>query len=249
MSGHGSESVLGLITARGGSKGVPMKNLAPLAGRPLIAWTIEAALNSSSLDRVVVSTDDVRIADVAREWGAEVPFLRPAELAQDDSPHVDVVLHAIHWLSDREGNQPGRVVLLQPTSPLRSAADIDGAVNLALREDADAVVSVVESHVHPYLTHRMTERGILQPFVRCDVAYPRRQDLPPAYFVNGAVFVNRRTSLLATRTFYPNETYGYVMPPERSIQIDTLWDLRLAELVLTHEPAGAGLARAGGRPL
>ena len=223
--------VLGLITARGGSKGVPRKNLCPVGGRLLIDWTIDAALKAGRLDRVVVSTDDPEIAQAARNAGGDTPFLRPAELARDETPHIDVVLHALDWLSER-GDEYEYVVLLQPTSPLRTAADIDDAVDLAVRRDADAVVSVVETHDHPYLTRRMTEDGTLAEFVHCDIAYPRRQDLPAAYALNGAVFVNRRETLMGSGSFCPPGALAYVMPPERSLQIDTLWDLRLVGLVL-----------------
>lgn len=221
-----------MITARGGSKGVPRKNLCHVGGRPMIAWTIGAALAADRLDRIVVSTDDPEISDVARRAGVEVPFLRPSELACDDTPHVDVVLHALDWLERSEGDRPQYVVLLQPTSPLRTAEDIDAAVDLALARRADAVVSVVQTHDHPYLTRRLCSDGTLAEFIPCDIAYPRRQDLPAAYALNGAVFVNRCESLRAARTFCPPRTVAYEMPPERSMQVDTPWDLRLVQLVL-----------------
>ncbi len=223
--------MLGLITARGGSKGVPRKNLCPVGGRPLIEWTIDAALKAGRLDRVVVSTDDPEIAQAARDAGGDTPFLRPAKLARDETPHIDVVLHALDWLSER-GDEYEYVALLQPTSPLRTSEDIDEAVGLAIRRSAEAVVSVVETHDHPYLTRRMNEDGTLSEFVRCDIAYPRRQDLPAAFALNGAVFVNRPESLKSCRSFCPHGALAYVMPPERSLQIDTPWDLRLVGLVL-----------------
>jgi CMP-N,N'-diacetyllegionaminic acid synthase len=224
--------VIGLITARGGSKGVPKKNVRAVGGRPLIAWTIEAARGSSMLGRVIVSTDDPEIADVAIEWGAEVPFMRPPELAKDASSHISVVTHAIEWLDREEGCRPEYVLLLQPTSPLRTAEDIDGAIRMATEKRAEAVVGVTETHVHPYLTRRITCEGTLIDFVPCDIAYARRQDLPPAFFVNGAIYLNRRESLLGKQKFVPEGTYGYVMPEERSLQVDTAWDLHLIDLVL-----------------
>ncbi len=233
-------SVLGLITARGGSKGVPGKNVRPLAGKPLIAWTIEAARASGRLDRVVVSTDDDEIAAVAREFGAEVPFMRPAELAQDDSPHILSVLHALDELAGLEQYAPDAVCLLQPTSPLRTAEDIDAAIAIACESDAPAVVSVTEALAHPQLTQRMDADGRLHPFMEADTDYLRRQDLPDAYVLNGAVYVNTTDSLRRDETFYPEGLRGYVMPPERSLDIDTLWDFHLAELILCD--------RAGDRP-
>lgn len=224
--------IVGLITARGGSKGIPRKNVAPVGGKPLIAWTIEAAKRSARLDRVLVSTDDAEIREIACAADANVPFLRPPDLARDDSPHIDVVLHALDWLAEHDGTTPEYVVLLQPTSPLRLAEDIDAAVALALQHDAEAVVSVVETHVHPVLTYSLLEDGTLKPFVHSPVPYPRRQDLPKAYHVNGAVYVNRARSLRDTRTFYPEGVLGHVMPEERSLQIDTAWELHLAGLIL-----------------
>jgi CMP-N,N'-diacetyllegionaminic acid synthase len=232
MSDTNKTEILGLITARGGSKGVPKKNIIRVAGKSLIAWTIEAAKRSSLLTKVLVSTDDVEIAGIAKKCGAEVPFLRPKKLAQDGTPHVDVVLHAIKWFAAHQDFHPVYVVLLQPTSPMRIAADIDGAISLALCKRADAVVSVVETHAHPYLTRKMCLDGTLEPFMSCPLHYPRRQDLPKAFLVNGAVFVNSRVSLLRDRTFYPKRSFGYVMPPERSLQIDSLWDVQVVDMVM-----------------
>lgn len=224
--------VLGLVTARGGSKGLPGKNVVLLGGKPLIGWTIEAAQQSCAVGRIVVSTDDANIADVARQWGAEVPFLRPVELAGDSSPHIDVVCHALDWLELHEGYTPEYVLLLQPTSPLRTAEDIDAAALIAEERAADAVVGVETTHHHPFLVKRVAEDGTLDDFVTSDLAYLQRQVLPLAYFVNGAIFLNRRKALLADRTFFPARTYPYVMPAERSMQIDTPWDLFLMELII-----------------
>ena len=222
-----------VVTARGGSKSIPQKNIAPVAGKPLIAWTIEAARESRALDRLVVSTDNEQIADVARAWGAEVPFLRPAELAQDDSSHIDVVVHAIQWIEEHNGICPDYILLLQPTSPLRSSEDIDSAIDIAKKHNAVAVVSVSETHDHPYLTKRILDDQTLADFVSAeDIPYLRRQALPPAYALNGAIYINRRLSLLDERTFLPKGTYAYVMPRERSLDIDTPWDLYLADMIL-----------------
>ena len=156
--------VVGLITARGGSISIPRKNVAPLAGKPLIAWTVEAARSAKALRRIIVSTDDAECSAVAQAWGAEAPFLRPAALARDDSPHIDAVVHAIEWLADT-GERPEFVMVLQPTSPLRVSEDIDAAVQLAVARDASAVVSVAEAATHPFLTVRVTEEGQLADFV------------------------------------------------------------------------------------
>lgn len=221
---------LALVVARGGSTSIPRKNLAPLAGRPLIAWTIEAALRCPAIDRVVVSTDDGEIAAVAREHGAETPFIRPPELARDDTPTMPVVLHALQQLS-AEGYVPGSVMLLQPTSPLRTSADINAAIALAQERSADSVVSVSLAASHPHLAKRITTDGRLEDFM----AHPpvvRRQDLEPVYALNGAIYLIRREPLVESQTFYGPKTYAYVMPSERSIDVDTEWDLRLCDLIL-----------------
>ena len=224
-------TVLGLITARGGSKGIPGKNVALLAGKPLIAWTIQAAAQSNQLSRVVVSTDDNEIAQVSRQWGAEVPFVRPVELAMDSSPHVPVVEHAVEWLESHEGARFDYVLLLQPTSPLRSPEDIDNAISLASEHDADGVISVCEAPAHPYLTKHIID-GRLRDFVAHPEGYLPRQELPPVYALNGAIYLVRSAVLLECGTLHPDDTRPYVMPAERSLQVDEPWDLYLANLVL-----------------
>jgi CMP-N,N'-diacetyllegionaminic acid synthase len=228
--------VVAIITARGGSKGIPGKNLRPLGGRPMIAWTIEAAQQAKRLTRVLVSTDDPDIARVARECGAEVPFLRPAELALDNSPHIEVILHALDWLQ-ANGGEPAYACLLQPTAPLRIAADIDGAIALAIERQADAVIGLGPLEHHPYLARSLAPDGTMGEFVPCDLKYPRRQDFPPAYRINGAVYVNRTAALRRDRTFFPPGALGYVMPPERSIDVDNRLDLVVVEHLLEQRNA------------
>lgn len=228
--------VLGLITARGGSKGIPRKNILPLAGKPLIAWTIEAARASSTVGRTIVSTDDDEIADVCRSWGAEVPFMRPAELAQDDSPHLAAVLHALEWVESDEGSRPGYVLLLQPTSPLRTAEDIDAAVALARDRDADGVLAVSAVKAHPYQLREIVVDGTLTEFVVGSpppgTSQTRRQAFPDVYAVNGAIYLTRRDVLVEEKTFQPRRTFPYVMPMSRSLQIDEPWDMHVAKLIL-----------------
>jgi len=227
-----------LIPARGGSKGIPHKNIAEAGGKPLIAWTIECALEAGGIERVIVSTDDEQIARVARDWGATTPFLRPAELARDDTPGIDPVIHAVEWLATNENYLPEWVLLLQPTSPLRNCHDIQDAFALARDRHADCIVSITEARDHPFWTKKVNGAGRLSEFLTLDQSYARRQDLPPAYAVNGAIYLIRRDSLLATRSFLGDQTYGYVMPPERSLDIDTSWDLHLADLILRNKIRG-----------
>ena len=230
--------IAGLITARGGSAGLKRKNVLPLGGRPLIAWTIEAALNSRRLDRVIVSTDDDEIARVAESCGAPVPFRRPASISGAASPHMQAVTHALEWLHG-EGCEPRYMVVLQPTSPLRTADDIDAAVEIALSAGAPAVVSVVEAAQHPWKIHGLDESGALSPFVRGEIAYARRQALPPAYAENGAIYVIRTDLVKENGTFLPEGTRPYVMPADRSIDIDNTWDMYLAESAIRLKGAGA----------
>jgi len=225
-------AVVGLVTARGGSKEIPRKNLAPVGGKPLLAWTIEAGLGSRQLERVIVSTDDEEIARVARGCGAEVPFMRPQELARDDSPHIDVVRHAIQWLAAHGPSEPEYVLTLQPTSPLRTTEDIDAAIAIAHNRNATAVVSVCQAEPHPFLAKRILGDGTLEDLWPTDGGYLRRQVLPPVYTLNGAIYLNRSTSLLEEGTFLPKGTVAYVMPSERSLDINTAWDFRLANLIL-----------------
>ena len=227
--------VLGIIVARGGSKGLPQKNIRLLGGRPLIAHTIDAALQAQLLDRAVVSTDDHQIAEIAQQHGAETPFLRPPELARDDTMAHPVLVHAVRWLEEREGYRPDYAMMLQPTSPLRTAQDIDNCIALAHEKDADAVVSLCEPKHHPYWTKQLTEDGRVLSFIALDRAYDRRQDLPPAYALNGAIYLVKRDILVDRLTFYTDRTYAYIMPVERSLDIDTRLDFDLAEMILKGE--------------
>ena len=211
--------ILGLIPARGGSKGVPRKNVRQLAGKPLIAWTIEAALDAPSLDRVVVSTDDEEIAEIARAHGAEVPFLRPAELARDETADLPVYRHALAELGE-----PDSVAWLRPTAPLRAAEDIEAALGLLGETGADTVRSVTEAEHSPYLMGRL-DGGRLVPLLG-DVP-ERRQLLPLVYRLNGAVDVVRCSSV--GDVLFGGDVRAYVMPAERSVDVETELDLLLAE--------------------
>lgn len=217
---------LALITARGGSKGIPGKNIRPLAGKPLIAWTIEAALASSLRADVVVSTDDEEIAAVARHCGARVPFMRPAALAADNSPGLDAVLHALEQLPAYTS-----VLLLQPTSPLRTASDIDACLSLARERRAVSVVAVTECQTHPSWCYSLSGDRRLVSIVPGEPP-ARRQDLAPAYVFNGALYFADAAWLARARRLVSAESLAYVMPAERSVDIDTMLDWRMAELLL-----------------
>lgn len=219
--------VLAVIPARGGSKGVPRKNIRILAGKPLIAWTIEEAKKSRYIDRLIVSTEDPEIIEVARAWGCEEPFVRPVELAQDDTPGYEVILHALSCL-------PGfdYVVLLQPTSPFRTVEDIDGCIEYCVQMNGHSCVSVTEPASHPYWMFTLTEHHRLKTFLSMDKMVMRRQELPKVYALNGAVYVAKSDWFITHRSFLVEEPLAYIMPPERSQDIDTEWDFMLAEMMM-----------------
>lgn len=215
--------VLALITARGGSKGLPRKNVLPACDKPLIAWSIEAAVSSGCVDQVVLSSDDDEIMQVAEAWGCEVPFRRPSWLASDTASSVDVVFHALNQLEEFE-----YVVLLQPTSPLRTAEDIDAAFTLMLESAAPSCVSVCEADQSPYWMYRLTvDKKLQQLLPDLKGSGARRQCLPPAYFLNGAIYIARTDWLRQNRSFIGSETVAYLMPKERSLDIDTVEDFEI----------------------
>jgi len=219
--------VLGVIPARGGSKGVPGKNIRELGGRPLIGWTIEQAQGSRYIDRTVVSSDSSEVISVARKWGGDVPFVRPAALATDTAPGVAPAIHAA-------GELPGYdyVVLLQPTSPLRTSEDIDACIDLCILSGAPSAVAVSLVSESPYWMYQMGEDRRLSPLLGSKELVTRRQDLPPIYLVNGALYVALTSWLKEKGTFLSEETVGYVMPGERSADLDSEEDFeRLTALL------------------
>jgi CMP-N,N'-diacetyllegionaminic acid synthase len=235
--------ILGVITARGGSKGLPRKNIRSLHGKPLIEYTIQAALAAVDVfHRVIVSTEDAEIAEVSRRAGADVPFLRPQELARDSTPTLPVLQHAVEYIERCDGVAIDWVMILQPTSPLRTKEDIQTAVNLAAAGDCDTVVSVQRANkCHPYKMKKMDSAGRLVPFIDGSVEPVRRQDLTPdAYQRNGAIYLVRRDRLLENR-LYGDSISAYIMPDDRSVDIDTHVDFLLAEALLSCRMGGGGL--------
>ncbi len=230
--------MLGLIPARGGSKGVPRKNIKLLAGRPLLDYTAQAALGSHRLARVVLSTDDEAIAEIGRASGVEVPFLRPAELATDDAPTLPVVQHAVRYLEEK-GDSFDAVCLLQPTNPLRRPEDIDACIDLLEQRDVDAVVSVlpVPSEFNPHWVYETGNDGCLHLSTGEASPVPRRQELPPAYHRDGSVYVTRRGVLMDSNSLFGTRLVGYLMTPERSVNIDTVEDWERAEALIGRRSA------------
>ncbi|MBP7527615.1 MAG: acylneuraminate cytidylyltransferase family protein [Syntrophorhabdaceae bacterium] len=225
----GDREILAMIPARGGSKGVPRKNIASMRGKPLIAWTIEEALRSRYVDRLVLSSEDEEVIRTASGLGCDVPFVRPENLAQDDTPMIDVVLHVL----DSVDGEYTHLVLLQPTSPLRTYEDIDACIELCLAGDARVCISLTESEKSPFWMYKISESGYLVPFMDTGKQYTRRQDMPRAFIPNGAVYVAETAFLRQYRTFIADETKAYVMPAERSFDIDNPLDMEICEFLLS----------------
>ncbi len=229
-----SERVLAVIPARGGSKGVPRKNIRDLCGKPVIAWTIETALAAGDdLHRVIVSTDDPEIAVTAHTFGAEAPFMRPAELATDEAPGLPVIQHAVKFVEEEEGESVDWVMILQPNAPFRNADDISEALRLARQGGCDSVISVTQVMAeHPILMKKI-ENDRLLPYCLEEKEGTRRQDYdPPAYIRNGAIYLIRRDVLMEDNSIWGEVIRPYVMPEERSYDIDSERDFRLVELVM-----------------
>lgn len=222
------KTILAIILARGGSKGIPYKNIKDLAGKPLIAWTIEEAKKSKYIDRLILSSEDEQIIKVAKEWGCEVPFVRPAELAQDETPGIEPVVHAINALKEKYDY----VVLLQPTSPFRRVEDIDNCLEQCVQAGAPACVSVTEVQHSPYWMYRIDEKMKMSPLIEVDAQINRRQDLPKVYELNGAVYVSATYFVIDNKTFHTKQTIAYEMPVERSVDIDSKIDFAYCEWLL-----------------
>lgn len=225
--------ILGLVPARGGSKRLPGKNLRPLAGKPLLAWTIEAALRCPALADVVVSTDAEAIAMVARQHGARVPFLRPPSLATDDSTSADVALQALDWLRRHEGRSYDAVLLLEPTSPLRASGDLDGVAALLARrwDETDAVVTVGRVQLEqPAVMKRMAADGRLAPWAQAG----QGGDSPVAWFPYGVAYAVKTQALERWRTFYPPRVLGYTIERWQNYEVDDLFDFLCVQAVLQH---------------
>lgn len=224
--------VLGIIPARGGSKGIPRKNIYPICNKPLIAYTIESAQRSVRLTKLIVSTDDADIAETARQYGAEVPFLRPAELATDTALAIDVVRHALEFQEKHDFLQYDIVVMLQPTSPLKTAQDIDAAIGKLIESRCDSVVTMVDVGAnHPARMYRIIDDRLVN-LIDEGITMRPRQELPPVYIRNGAVYACRRDVIYRWKTLIGPDVRPWIMPLNRSVNIDDPSDIVLAERYL-----------------
>ncbi len=223
------KKVLAIVPARGGSKRLPGKNRLVLNNKPLIAWTIEAGLNSSYVDRLIVSTDDQEIANISKEWGAEIPFIRPQELASDKATTVDTIMHAIKSVENSVESYD-YILLLQPTSPLRTAKHIDEAVELMIEKGADSIVGVTEVP-HPIeWSNTLPDNLSMDDFINKESYFTRSQDFPKRYQINGAIYLIKKGSLLSSgRMISESNSFAYIMDKQYSVDIDDEFDFILAE--------------------
>jgi CMP-N,N'-diacetyllegionaminic acid synthase len=229
---HNGKTFLGIIPARGGSKGIPHKNIQEVKGKPLIHYSIEQAIGSKYLDRVIVSTDDSEIAETSLNAGAEVPFLRPKEFATDTSKTIDALIYTINKLKEL-GDSYDYIVLLQPTQPLRKSWHIDEAIEHMFEKNLSNLVSVTEVNEHPILM-RTINNGRLEPLLKVDSTV-RRQDFPSYYKVNGAIYINRLDENFSTETSLNDNSHPYIMDEKFDIDIDEPIDLQVFKLLLENE--------------
>lgn len=228
-----SGMVLGLIPARGGSKGIKKKNIRHLLGKPLISYAIECARACSFIDKVVVSTDDSEIAKISSECGAEVPFIRPPELAKDNTPMLPVMQHAVESVEEIYRERVNILILLDPTSPLRKVTDVEEALSLFYRDDAcQAVVSGCEAHRSPYFNMVRLEDGFVQILIHTDKDMGCRQECPPVYDLDTTVWIYSREAIMDIGKRIPPRTRLYLVPEERSIHIDTESDFMIVEFLM-----------------
>ncbi|MFZ3074393.1 MAG: acylneuraminate cytidylyltransferase family protein [Minisyncoccales bacterium] len=230
------QKIIAIIPARGGSKGLPGKNIKVLSGKPLIAWTIEQARKSKYIDKLIVSTDDKEIARISEKYGANVPFLRPKKLAKDNSSTLDAIVHAISWF-ERNGECFDIIVLLEPTSPLRKKNDIDDAIGLFIKnyKKADSLLSLGAIQLEkPQITKKI-EKGFVAPFVKTKYAFHQRQQLAKAYFPYGVVYIVKTNALKKTGTFYTKKTIPYFIERWQNYEIDDICDFICNEAIMENK--------------
>lgn len=228
--------VIAIIPARGGSKGLPGKNIKELCGKPLIAWSIEAGLASQYIDEVMVTTDSEEVAGIARDFGATVPFIRPAELASDTATSFDTVKHAIDFYQNALNKTFDYIVLLEPTSPLRESGDIDGMIEkiISVETQFDAIVSLGEAHLHPSIMKK-TDGSKIEPFCKELIMATRRQDNAIAYFPYGVAYIVKTKTFFEEKSFYPCRTTHKIIKRYQCYEIDDIYDFLAIENIMKHE--------------
>jgi len=230
------KSILAIIPARGGSKGLPRKNILPLGGKPLIAWTIDAAKDSEYIDELILSSDDDEIISIAKKYGCNVPFKRPKRFATDESTTIDVLFHSIQFFKNRSIGFD-YLVLLEPTSPLRKTIDIDSAIKLLNqnRSKADSIVGVSKvEDTHPVFDVRVNNEGLISPFIGDSFKVNRRQDIEDLYYFEGSVYVSDIQVLLEEKSFYHERTMPFIIPRWKALEIDEMIDMITAEAIIQN---------------
>lgn len=232
-----NKNFLAIIPARGGSKGLPGKNIKELCGKPLIAWSIEAGLKSKYLDEVMVTTDYQNIADVSKQYGASVPFLRPDELASDTATSFDAIKHTIEYYKNELNKEFDYIVLLEPTSPLRDVSDIDNMIEKIIhnKDDFDSIVSIGEVHEHPSIMKKIINQNNLSPYCIELEMKSRRQDNDIAYFPYGVAYIVKTKSLLDEETFYTKRNTFYEIKRYQCYEIDDIYDFLAIENIMKYE--------------
>lgn len=236
-----SKTILGIIPARGGSKGVPHKNIRNLAGKPLIAYTIETALGCNEITDLVVTTDSEEIRSIAMKFGAQAPFLRPAELATDRALAVPTIQHAVKEMETIKGKKYDYIIMLQPTTPLKTTNDLSTALRKLMESDADGIISVINvDNWHPMKMKKIVD-GFMHDYEKPPMENPPRQILPPVFMVNGAIYATKRDVFMNRGTFQGDKCLPFEMPFEHSVNIDTEADFLVAEYYMakklkTHNP-------------
>ncbi len=226
------KSILAIIPARGGSKGIPGKNIKKLAGRPLIDWTIKEAQKSKYIDRLVISTDSTDIAKVGKNLGVEIPFLRPSKYAKDNSTGTDVILNALDWFKKKDKTYD-YFILLQPTSPFRKVEHIDNALEMIISNfNIDSLVSIQQVDQHPYWMKTLNESGYIEQFSKKSNVYANRQSLPKYYINNGSIYICKWDIFINDKSFYKCKCYPFIMDKKHSIDLDTMDDWKYAEYLL-----------------
>ncbi len=231
-----NKTFLAIIPARGGSKGLPGKNIKELCGKPLIAWSIEAGLKCKYLDEVMVTTDYQNIVEVSKQYGAIVPFLRPNKLASDTTTSFDAIKHTIEYYKNELNKEFDYIVLLEPTSPLRESSDIDKAIEVLLDSDVDSIVGICRTEdQNPVFLVLKNEKSFISGYENKEMKVLRRQDIKDVYFFEGTIYISKTNVLLDKKTFYHENTIGYEVPKYKSLEIDDMDDFVMVEAIMKHK--------------
>ena len=233
---YNNKTFLAIIPARGGSKGLPGKNIKELCGKPLISWSIESGFKSKYIDEVMVTTDSKEIANISKLYGANVPFLRPDYLSSDIATTFDAVKHAIDFYKNEIQKEFDYIILLEPTSPLREAIDIDNAIEILFDSNADSIVGICKTEdQNPAFLVKKDLKGFISGYENINMTVLRRQDIKSVYFFEGTVYISKTNVLLEKKTFYHQKTIGYEVPKYKSLEIDDMDDFIMAEAMMKYK--------------